>query len=271
MHPVIKHILDRKNKKVPIDDGRKIALVLFGGVMAGVRGTGVTIALEELGLRDSFDCIYAFSAGFPNASYFLAGEARFSAKVYYKYLDGEKFINFKKIKKIANLDYLVHLFESGKNRLSFDRIYKQNTTLIAGVRNVENDDIEYIRANSLPSDKYFDLLKASIAMPYLYPYSIKIGNYNYKDIGIDLKNDRLLKILKENNSKKYFTDILIVYNYYSQNKKNVRDTESIFQITPPKSWRMSRFETDTEILKAEAQRMGDMVKEIFGSKEQIKL
>ena len=58
-HPVIKHLLARKNKKVPVKDGRKIVLVLCGGAMAGIRGAGFLIALKELGLDNAFDEIYA--------------------------------------------------------------------------------------------------------------------------------------------------------------------------------------------------------------------
>ena len=50
MHSVIEHILARKDKAVPVNDGRKIALVLYGGLMTGVCGAGALQAFKEMGL-----------------------------------------------------------------------------------------------------------------------------------------------------------------------------------------------------------------------------
>ncbi len=50
MHSVIRALSNRRGKCVPVNDGRKISLVLCGGLMTGVRSAGAMIALEELGL-----------------------------------------------------------------------------------------------------------------------------------------------------------------------------------------------------------------------------
>src|SRR4051812_20785555 len=82
MHPVIAHLLERKGKAAPFNDGRSIALVHFGGIMTGVRGAGALVALDELGLTHAFDDIYATSAGFPNACFFLTNNIHMASKIY---------------------------------------------------------------------------------------------------------------------------------------------------------------------------------------------
>ena len=84
MHPVVQHLLKRKNKSVPINDGKKIVLVLYGGIMRGIRNAAGLVALEEMGLRQSFDEIYSFSIGAPNTAYFLSGQISKGLQVYYK-------------------------------------------------------------------------------------------------------------------------------------------------------------------------------------------
>jgi len=94
MHPVIQHILQRKGVKVPVNDGRKITLVLFGGLMSSVRGASAMVVFQDLGLSYSFDSIYTVSAGFPNASYMLSGDTRLGTSIYYDDLSGSRFFNF---------------------------------------------------------------------------------------------------------------------------------------------------------------------------------
>src|SRR5215212_9129842 len=63
-------------------DGAKIALAVEGGGMAGAVSAGMCVALESLGLIDSFDAIYGSSSGALNASYTAAGQARSRAGLY---------------------------------------------------------------------------------------------------------------------------------------------------------------------------------------------
>jgi predicted patatin/cPLA2 family phospholipase len=56
-------------------DGARVALAVEGGGMAGAVSGGMCLALELLGLIDSFDVVYGSSAGALNASYTAAGQA----------------------------------------------------------------------------------------------------------------------------------------------------------------------------------------------------
>jgi predicted patatin/cPLA2 family phospholipase len=63
-------------------DGRRVALAVEGGGMAGAVSAGMCVALESLGLIASFDVIYGSSSGALNASYTAAGQARRRAGLY---------------------------------------------------------------------------------------------------------------------------------------------------------------------------------------------
>jgi len=128
MQPVIEHLLARKNKQVPVEDGRKIALVLFGGIMVGVRGMGALVALEELGLAHSFDYIYTMSSGFINASYFLSGQMTLGAAAYYQELSGKKFLNLLRFWNIADINYLMGVIKT-KKPLNVDAVLSSKTKL----------------------------------------------------------------------------------------------------------------------------------------------
>jgi predicted patatin/cPLA2 family phospholipase len=63
-------------------DGARVALAIEGGGMAGTVSGGMCVALEALGLVDSFDVIYGSSAGALNASYLATRQARERSRLY---------------------------------------------------------------------------------------------------------------------------------------------------------------------------------------------
>ena len=271
MHPVIKHIKNRKNKSVPVNDGRKIALVLFGGLMTGVRGAGSVIALEELGLRSAFEEVYAISAGFANASYFLSGQTKMGTSIYYDELSGNKFIYFPRLWNICNVPYLMNVMRKVKP-LNVKNIIKNPTKIFTRLKNLKTKKAEYVEGNKLNVNAYFKILNVSISMPYLNPGSTKIKGVNYKDP--DLTDIQLIEhvqqVLQSDN-----TDILIIYNYQQQkkiiNKVIKLPKNRVYEISPNESWYMNRICTDSKILKNETIKMGNRVKRILGGKSPIKL
>jgi predicted patatin/cPLA2 family phospholipase len=69
-------------------DGARLALAIEGGGMAGSVSAGMCIALESLGLVESFDVIYGSSSGALNASYLAAGQVRSRAALYLAAAEG---------------------------------------------------------------------------------------------------------------------------------------------------------------------------------------
>ena len=56
-------------------DSARLALVIEGGSSRGAYSSGMTVAIEQLGLLPLFDAVYGSSAGALNAAWLLCGRA----------------------------------------------------------------------------------------------------------------------------------------------------------------------------------------------------
>lgn len=258
---VIKNILARRNKKPPFKDGRKIIMLHPGGVMAGIQGCGALSALQEMGFTNAFDEIYTISAGFPNISYFLAGQSETSITVYYENLSAKKFINPLKIWNVENVDYLINIFQRSSKKLVFDKIAKHKTEIYVFLKNTDTGTIDCFHVPKLNRDEYFSLLRAAVSMPILSPESVEIEKNHYKDIYLDFEEQRLMLFDKIANSG--VTDVLAIYNY-SSDKKYTSKKYHTLEIFPKKDWLDSPYETDSNKLKRAAENMKKQTRLIFG-------
>jgi predicted patatin/cPLA2 family phospholipase len=267
MHPVLKNILARKNKNRPFNDGRSITLVLYGGLMTGVRGAGAMVALEELGLSQTFDEIYTISAGLPNASCLLAGCAKINASVYYEELAGSRFINFFRFWQIVDIDFLIKVMKY-KKPIKVNKVIESPTRLYSRVINKTKQQKEYLEIHDVGHDQYYNLLRASVSVPIFHPGNTRIGNCEYDDPGLGrhncLEHDKNIMSTKA-------TDILMIYNHPGQKQIDLGKSDRICQICPPKEWGISHFENRGSVLSAEAQKMGDLVKRELGDNQPVDL
>lgn len=259
MHPVLEHIFARRGKKVPIDDGRRIALVLFGGNMSSVRGAGAMIALEELGLRHAFDDIFTISAGFANASYLLAGSARLGASIYYEDLIGRQFINIFRPWKVVDIDLLIEVMRVRKP-LQVDRILTARTRLHTALYNLDLRTEEYLEVHQYGANEYFKIMKASTSLAFLNPGSVQIGRYRYMDRAYLFRSSLPRHI--EYAIRSGATDILVMYNRDTQRIRSFT-SHKLFEIFSPRKGHMNRFETNPERLKHEYAQMQTLVLEVF--------
>lgn len=270
MDPVISNILARQSSS-SFEDKNKISLVLFGGLMCGIRGAASVIALTELGLVNAFDSIHTISAGFANASYFLSGQVREGTSIYYDDLKDRNFINFFRPWKIADIDFLVDVM-SNKKKLYFDRVLQSKTNVFVQLLNTDNNKVEYLEIHKVKHEEFMPLLKAAISVPYLFPGSTQVGESHYTDPDLSDKTflEQIRKVYESDS-----TDILIIYNTIEQynivKKADLKTDKRVYSIFPDPSWKLSRICTDGEKLKSSAQQMGDLVKNCFGFKESIQL
>jgi hypothetical protein len=271
MHPVARHLLARKNKSVPLRDGRRITLVVCGGAMAGIQGAGAMIALHELGLAHAFDDIYASSAGFCDASYWLSGNPQEGASIYYEELIGRKFIDFRKVWDMADTGYVIDCARM-KKPLHPRKILACKTRLFAEVKN-KKKKTEFLEAHHYRPQHYFTLMKAAIKIPYLSPGAVNMGSSKFKDTLWDADLFELVKKAVLSPA----TDIMIVYNMKAQRdyihehcNMNILEND-VLEIVPHVSWDISRVETRSDILKRACIKTGMLVKRLFGRKKNINL
>ena len=270
MHPVAQHLLQRKNKSIPIDDGKKIVLVLYGGIMRGIRAAASLVALEEMGLRQAFDEVYAFSVGAINAAYFLSGQTRKGLALYYKHSVESRFIQNGLILKKLNLDQL-NDFIRGKHHMAVGRldvgsILKQNTKLFVRVVDYQTKQKEYIEAHELDHENFLNLLWASFLPPLFGHGPVRIGDKMYTDTNVLAYLKEYLDYVVAGDA----TDIVVIYNsVYHRHRKY--DDPRILEICVDRKWKLSRFENNPDKLIASALEMGHHMKKIFGEKGEIRI
>ena len=266
MHPVVQHLLKRKNKSVPINDGKKIVLVLYGGIMRGIRNAAGLVALEEMGLRQSFDEIYSFSIGAPNTAYFLSGQISKGLQVYYKDSIEGKMIKNGFIFKKVDLQPFLSLLKN-KNHLDISKIFQQKTKFFVRVVNDQTKHREYLEAHEVGEENFVSLLEAPISPPAFKHGPVKIGNQMYTDTNFWPYLKEYLGGVVSSDA----TDIVVMYNSYYHRRKDYGGDPRILEICIDKGWVLSRFENNPEKLKSSAREMGRHVKKIFGKEEGINI
>jgi predicted patatin/cPLA2 family phospholipase len=112
-HPVVQTILRRRgdgSRPGVRSDGRRVALVIEGGGMRGVVSAGMTAAIEQLGLRDSFDEVHGASAGAFNAAFLLAGQAAYLTTLYQHGFGDPRFVSVVRALRggpFLDMDYVI--------------------------------------------------------------------------------------------------------------------------------------------------------------------
>jgi predicted patatin/cPLA2 family phospholipase len=251
---VIEYLRARAHTQGPFNDGRKIALILPGGLMSGVIGAGAVTAFEELGLTNAFDVVYCASAGFANASYFLSGNTALGSEVYWDEISGKKFVNFSKFWKPFNFEKVVRAIKINKPLL-YQKLYSTDTELLVRLRN--NRIIKYVNIKSFPEKDYFKLLKAAISFPYL-SRGAQIEGLRFYDGGRIMRD--ACREYVEDALRDGATDIVIPYNHFHQ--VIVLNSGNILEIIPEQL--VSIFETKPEVLKTVHGAMRNQVLNMFG-------
>lgn len=271
MHPVLESLKSRKGKAAPFNDGKKIALVVFGGMMTGVRGAGAMIALSELGFENCFDDIYSISSGFANASYFLSGQRRMGASIYYEDLSGVKFLKPWKFWRMADIDHMISVMSKEK-ALDIGKIMKNSTRLHARLWDRHEKKIKYIEIHQIKPEEYMNLMKASTSVRFFHGGKTKIGENYYSDP--DFRHNQAHQHLNHAMASGA-TDIIAIYNnqrqYEHPRKEGFSCPANMFEFFPRQDWKMGRLETRASRLKSAAMRMGELVKSEFGIKAGVRL
>lgn len=166
-------------------NGRKLALLVEGGGMRGVCSAGGLVALDALGLRNAFDAIYASSAGAMNVAYMLSGQAVFGIQIYYKNVNNRKFIDFRRLNKIVDIDYLFDTVVAKVRPLDTARLLQAPSDFYIGVFNKTTAETTVLKAQDHPRD-ILSILKASTAVPVAYNRSISINSREFIDGGLSV-------------------------------------------------------------------------------------
>jgi predicted patatin/cPLA2 family phospholipase len=164
-------------------DGRKLALLVEGGGMRGVCSAGGLVALDALGLKFAFDQIYATSAGAMNVAYMLSGQAVFGIQIYYKEINNSRFINYWRLPKVVDVDYIFDQVVTRIRPLQTKTILEAPCKFYISVFDKDRAITEVLNAADFP-DEILALLKATTALPVVYNRAVRIGARRFIDGGL---------------------------------------------------------------------------------------
>jgi predicted patatin/cPLA2 family phospholipase len=161
--------------------GRR-ALVVQGGGMRGIYSMAALAALDQAGLRSAFDLIVGSSAGAINAAYFLAGQAEEAVNLYVDHLSNRNFVNFARIGKIVDIDYLVDVGLKHHLPLDIDALRKAPTLLQIVLTDAQTAEVKVVTNREEEYD-FYEIIRATAALPGLYNRKVPVGTGVYVDGG----------------------------------------------------------------------------------------
>jgi predicted patatin/cPLA2 family phospholipase len=160
----------------------KTALVVEGGGLRGAFPAGVLQVLLARFGADAFDGIFAVSSGVFASTFFLAGQGAEMEEIWRNRVCGHQLVdhrNWFRRRPVLRLDYLVELFQ-GPARLDLDRVMSSRPYLEYVLSDHDTGRPVYVDAKRRD---IFDLMRASSALPHIYPLPVRIAGRNFYDGG----------------------------------------------------------------------------------------
>lgn len=227
-----------------------------------------------LGLVDKFnlinpDIVIAGSGSAGTASYYVSGQYDSIRNIWENLLSTKKFINFFRINKIIDIDYLIDEVFKNQDILNHNNIKNSKIDYYISVTNVKTADVDFLSTE----ENIFEKMRATKAMPIVYGKKINIDGKKYCDTflssaGIDFKIKKAVElgakkiiILNTSTYSKLAHVIfnfwaktrckLFYFNYMSQSEFNYlvpRDIK-IFEIKPKGKLKLSVLNNSKKYLK----------------------
>lgn len=272
-------------------------LVLEGGAFRGLFTAGVLDAL--LDIKAEIKYIVGVSAGATNAYSYVSRQRGRNLEIMERFMDNKRYISYRNLIRCKSLMDLEFVFDEIPNKhcpFDYKAFYEFDGKMLAGAFNIETGKNEYFDKDLL--DKRNSILRASIAIPLVFPFEKIEGQY-YADGGlsepipinksIEDGNDKHIIVLTRNEGyrktkskanevtyrlykNKYpkLADVLknrhIKYNEQLDYCKELEESGKAFIIRPSISMDISRFERNKSKLKAIYQNGYDL---IIQNKEKI--
>lgn len=167
----------------PPMDGRKVGLIVEGGAMRGVISCAALMGLEELGMTQVFDEIYAASAGAVNAAYFLANQAAYATTIYYQKINNTRFLRRVWHRKVVDIDDLFDTVIARERPLHISKVLASKTRLFISIADACTGEA-FLSEAQTSTTPLLTLLKASAAMPLLYNGLVAVDGRDCFDGGL---------------------------------------------------------------------------------------
>ncbi|AQR93066.1 patatin-like phospholipase family protein [Clostridium saccharoperbutylacetonicum] len=272
-------------------------LVLEGGAFRGLFTAGVLDAL--LDIRAELKYVIGVSAGATNAYSYVSKQRGRNLEIMERFMDNKRYISYGNLIRCKSLMDLDFVFDEIPNKhcvFDYKTFYEFNGRMLAGAFNIQTGKVEYFDKELL--DKRNSILRASIAIPLVFPFEKINGNYyadgglsdpipikksiedgNDKNIIVLTRNEGYRKIQSKTNKLTYriyknkypklanvLRDRHIKYNEQLDFCKKLEENGDAMIIRPTIDMNIDRFERDKNKLKAIYQNGYDL---IVNNKEKI--
>ena len=265
-------------------------LVLEGGAFRGLFTAGVLDALLDINAELKY--VIGVSAGATNAYSYVSKQRGRNLEIMEKFMDNKRYISYGNLIKCKSLMDLDFVFDEIPNKhciFDYETFYKFNGKMLVGAFNIETGEVEYFDKEML--DKRSSILRASIAIPLVFPFE-KINGQYYADGGLSEPipinksiadgNDKNIIILTRNEEyrkrqskvntisykiykNKYpklanvLRDRHIKYNEQLDYCKKLEGSGNAIIVRPTVSMEINRFERDKNKLRAIYQNGYDLI------------
>jgi predicted patatin/cPLA2 family phospholipase len=171
---------------------KKIAIVLSGGGMTCSYTAGFLKALADKYQFTNPDYIVASSGSAGAASYFTAGQYESVTNIWANLLSTKDFIDDLRVGKIIDIDYLIDTVFKKQDPLKVQNLKASKINLLVPATNAESAEVDYFSNRDVVD--WFEVLRATKAMPILYNKTVGINEKEYCDSRLTASVD--LNIIK---------------------------------------------------------------------------
>lgn len=169
------------------DDDARLVLLVEGGSSRGAYSSGMTVAVEQLGLLPLFDAVYGSSAGALNAAWLLCGRAESTMHAWWDPVIMRTTIDPRRALRrqpVVDTHFLVHTAYTELMPMGFDEILDSPVEFHPIATDARTGAATDLRPRIRDRSSLQAALRASTAMPLLTGEPIEIDGDRFIDAGV---------------------------------------------------------------------------------------
>lgn len=169
------------------DDDARLVLLVEGGSSRGAYSSGMTVAIEQLGLLPMFDAVYGSSAGALNAAWLLCGRAESTMHAWWDPLIMRTTIDPRRAlsrRPVVDTRFLVHTVYTEIMPMGFQEILDSPVEFHPMATDCRTGEAVDLHDRIHDQSSLQSALRASTAMPFLAGEPVELAGGSYIDAGI---------------------------------------------------------------------------------------
>ena len=159
----------------------KTAIIASGGGMTCSYSVGAILALVDKFKLKKPDIVIGCSGSAGPLAYYVAQQYNSIRKIS-KFISTKKLINYLRVWKILNIDYLIDDIFKKIEPLNIKKLKASKIQFLISVTNYNTGELEYF--SNKDDINLFEVLRATKAMPIAYNKAISLNNKKYCDTHI---------------------------------------------------------------------------------------